>query len=133
MSLARLRRTILHPSRTDLEIVVFLYAPLLAILLGFVVPLLSIILHASGWSIFSDKRFIDFSLDAFRDMVTVRSTGNTIRIIFKGFDLGVIGNSIVNAFLVTLTATVIGTSIAILVGLYRFPGRRVFAVLAYIP
>ncbi len=123
----------LHPSRVDLELLFFLYIPLAALLLGFVLPILSVVVHASGWDIFRDKYYLDLSSDAFKALVKVNSAGEVVRVTFTGFDLGVIGNSIVNAVLVTLTAVVLGTSAAILVGLYRFPGRRLFAVLAYIP
>ncbi len=133
MSLERLRKAVFHPTKSDLEIMIFLYLPLVLILLGFVFPLLSTILSARGWGIFSDKYYLDLSWDAFDNIVEYKTLKNKIIITVRGFDLGVIGNSIMNAILVTLTATLLGTSVAVLVGFYRFRGRRVFAALAYVP
>ena len=134
---ALLRRARLARVRLDPELILFLYVPLAVLLLGFVLPIATIVVKASGWSVFSDKYYIDLSSDAFRNFVTVKTLetpkGRLVRIIFSGFDFGVIGNSIANAALVTLTAAFIGTVAALLIGLYRFPGRRVFAILAYMP
>ncbi len=141
----RLARRRLPPMQRDPALIFFLYASLAAIIFGFVTPILSIVLEARGWEILSDKYYLDLSGSALRDFVEVRETVRTIvkdgvqveqrviRITVSGFDFGVIGNSIINAALVTLTAAAIGTSAAILVSLYRFPGRRLFAVLAYVP
>ena len=129
----------------DLVLAFFLYASLAAITVGFVAPLFSVIVNARGWDILQDKYYLNLGWDAFKRFVEVNSRDATVlvngeavrqhvvRIIVNGFDLGVIGNSIVNAALVTLTAVVIGSAAAILVALYRFPGRRLFAVLAYVP
>jgi iron(III) transport system permease protein len=132
----RLRRRF-SPVRVDPEILVFLYLPLAVLLLGFVVPLLTIILHATAWSVILTPNYIDLSRNAFADAITVQEVDfgghQVIQVKVNGFDFGVIGNSLFISIIVTLTAAVLGTVVALLTGFYLFPGRRLFQLLAFIP
>ncbi|ALL00658.1 ABC-type Fe3+ transport, permease component [Pyrodictium delaneyi] len=134
-SLKRIVSRIAPRAKTDIEIVLLLYIPLFAILFGFVAPLFIVVVEASkmDFSELTSSYYINLDKDAFADFITVRNLPNIVRISVNGFDLGVIGNSVVNALLVTFIAALIGSASAILIGFYRFPGRRLFAILAYIP
>lgn len=133
--LKRIASRIAPRARTDLEIVLLLYIPLLAMLFGFVAPLFIVAVEASKMDFgeLTSSYYIDLSPEAFSNFIAVRELPNIIRISVNGFDLGVIGNSVVNALLVTFIAALIGSTTAILIGIYRFPGRRLLAILAYIP
>ncbi len=135
-SLETLKRK-LWAGKADLEILVFTYLPLVVLILGFVLPLAFVLTKASGWGELLTPNYIDFSRTAFSDAVVVRhgSLGDMplTRIIIRGFNFGVIGNSIFIAVVVTLATMLVGTVMALLTGFYLFPGRRLFKVLAFIP
>lgn len=122
-------------ARADPEIVILLYTPLLAIIFAFIAPLLTVVLEASRMDFreLATSYYINPSLDAFSNFISINRLPGTIRIDVNGFDMGVIGNTLVNSAIVTAAAATIGASIAVLIGLYRFPGRRLLAVLAYVP
>jgi len=107
------------------------------LILGFVLPLAFVLTKASGWGEILTPDQIDFSRSAFSDAVVVRhgSLGDMplARIIIRGFNFGVIGNSIFIAVVVTLATMLVGTVMALLTGFYLFPGRRLFKMLAFIP
>jgi ABC-type Fe3+ transport system permease subunit len=125
------------PLHVDLEIVVFLYLPLLVLLLGFVVPILTIITHATAWGVLDSPTYIDFSSEAFAEPILVQTAtiGNhsVIQVKIRGFNFGVIGNSLFIAAVVTVASAALGTAVALLTGFYVFPGRRLFRVLAFVP
>jgi iron(III) transport system permease protein len=127
----------LYPrAKTDLEIFLLLYVPLLVIILVFIVPLLTIIPEASKadyGGILGNVYYLEFDKYSVNRFITINELPEEIRITINGFDFGVIGNSIINAAIVTIIAAVLGSSLALLIGIYRFKGRRVFAALAYIP
>ncbi|ABM79943.1 ABC transporter permease [Hyperthermus butylicus] len=123
-------------AKTDIEIILLLYIPLATIFFAFIAPLLVVIAESSKadfGSLFSDKFYVDFSWRSVSRLIEIRVLPDTIRITVNGFNFGVIGNTIVNAVIVTLAAAALGTTVALLVGLYRFPGRRIFAIIAYMP
>ncbi|BEP18275.1 iron ABC transporter permease [Pyrofollis japonicus] len=127
----------LYPrAKTDLEIFLLLYIPLLVITLAFIVPLLTIIPEAGKADykgILSNVYYLEFDKYSVNRFITVNRLPGELRITINGFDFGVIGNSIINAAIVTIIAAVLGSTLALLIGIYRFRGRRVFAALAYIP
>ncbi len=126
----RLRVLKLHADPVSLV----LYLVPLGFFIGFFVgPLLSIVSGVVGfdWSLLMDPFYIN--LAPVGSPVVVSFTDGKLDLTFQGVDLGVILNSLVNAVLVTLLASVIGTSVALLVGLFDFPGRRLLIVLAALP
>ena len=125
------------PLHVDAEILVFLYLPLLMLLLGFVVPILSVVIHATAWGVINNPTYFDISREAFAEPVLVQTSEigghSVIQVKIRGFDFGVIGNSLFIAVSVTLASAVLGAAVALLTGFYLFPGRRVFRVLAFVP
>ena len=125
------------PLHVDLEILVFLYIPLLVLLLGFVVPILMILFNATAWSVIMSPNYIDLSRQAFAEPVLVQSVNfgghEVIQVKVSGFDFGVVGNSLFISTVVTLSAALLGTAVALLTGFYIFPGRRLFQILAFVP
>ncbi len=107
--------------------------PLTILFIFFLAPIASIVLGLVqfDWSLLLSPFYI--SLGSVVSPISISSVGETTLVIIKGFDMGVILNSILNTLIVTAAATVIGTSAALLVGLYDFPGRKIFAALAAVP
>ncbi len=107
--------------------------PLVILLAFFVAPLTGILIGLSGfdWSILTTPFYIN--PNPVGSPVTVTEIDGRIIVTVSGVDMGVILNSLVNAAIVTLVATAFGTAVAVLIGVYDFPGRRVLAVLASIP
>ena len=133
--LRRVVRSLYSPVKSDAEIIVLLYFPLAVFFFAFIAPLLTVIGEAShaDFSTLTSKFYIDFSRNALSYLWDVKELPGMIRLTISGFNFGVIGNTIVNSIIVTVLAAILGTTVALLVGLYRFPGRRVFAILAYMP
>jgi len=125
------------PLHVDAEIVVFLYLPMLVLLLGFVLPILSVITHATAWRILGGPSYLDISWQALAEPVLVQTVSfdgqEVIQVNVKGFNFGVIGNSLFIAAVVTLVSALLGTIVALLTGFYVYPGRRIFKVLAFMP
>ncbi len=127
----------LYPkAKTDLEIFLLLYIPLVVIIVVFIVPLLTIIPEAAKADykgLLGNVYYLELDKYSVNRFIVVNKLSNEIRVTINGFDFGVIGNSIINAAIVTIIAAILGSSLALLIGIYRFRGRRVFSVLAYIP
>jgi len=118
---------------TDPIAITLFLIPLAVLSIFFLAPVLSVIASAFefDWRLILTPFYI--SPVSIVSPVEVSSIGGTTLVVIQGFDFGVILNSLINAAMVTLFATVIGTSIAVLVGLYDFPGRRALMVLASLP
>jgi len=127
----------LYPrAKTDLEIFLLLYIPLIVITITFIVPLLTIIPEAAKADykgLLGNVYYLELDKYSVNNFVVVNRLPNEIRITINGFDFGVIGNSIFNAAVVTIIAALLGSSLALLIGIYRFRGRKLFSVLAYVP
>ena len=127
----------LYPrAKTDLEIFLLLYIPLIVITITFIVPLLTIIPEAAKADykgLLGNVYYLELDKYSVNNFVVVNKLPNEIRITINGFDFGVIGNSIFNAAVVTIIAALLGSSLALLIGIYRFRGRKLFSVLAYVP
>jgi len=125
------------PLHVDAEILVFLYLPILVLILGFVVPILNVIMHATAWGVITGPTYVDFSREAFAEPVLVQTVSlggrEVIQVNVKGFNFGIIGNSLFIAVVVTLASAALGTAVALLTGFYLFPGRRLFKLLAFVP
>ncbi len=100
---------------------------------SFIAPLFSVLSSVLNfnWSLLANSFYLN--LQPVGSPIDVRTFGSKTFIIVKGLDMGVILNSLVNAAIVTSLATLIGTSLAVLIGLYEFKGRRLFSTLAWIP
>ena len=126
VKLSKLRRV------EKLTLFLFLF-PTAYLLSFFVAPVASVLggLLGFDWSLLSTSFYIN--LNPIGSPIQVRTFGPRTFIIIKGVNMGVILNSLINSVLVTAFAVLIGTAAAVLIGLYEFPGRRVFAVLASLP
>ncbi|ALU11841.1 ABC transporter permease [Ignicoccus islandicus DSM 13165] len=100
---------------------------------SFLAPLLSVLSSAFSfdWSILSNRFYVN--LNPIGNPIDVRTFGKRTFIVIKGVDMGIILNSLINAAIVTFFATLIGTSLALLIGLYNFRGKRLFSTLVWIP
>jgi len=99
----------------------------------FVFPVASVLLGLKDfdWGLLFSPFY--FNLEPVGKMIEIRSFGPRTFVIVKGVDVGVVLNSLINSALVTLFATLIGASVAVLTALFDFPGRRVFIFLASLP
>ncbi len=120
------------PSVDKVTLALFL-APLIFLLTFFVAPVASVLAGLTNfdWSLLNNPFY--FNLHPIGSPIEIRSFGFKTFIIIKGVDMGIILNSLINAALVTLFATLIGTAVALLVGVYEFRGRRAFTILASLP
>ena len=133
-ALAKYKRLV--KGKTDIEIIIFLYLPMIVMLSLFIGPLFIIIpetLKADISQVIGSEYYTSVSLEGFNNFVKITNTPKYLRIRINGINMGMIPNSIINATIVTISTTLLGTIVAILVGVYRFPGRRILATLAYIP
>jgi ABC-type Fe3+ transport system permease subunit len=114
-----------------LYLVVFLIVPVLAMLFIAFTYEGNFSLH---WfkSILGSSYYIQLPPQG--DFVTkqVTATGETIYLI-RGIDFGVIINSLVVAFFVTLLASLIGTIFAFVMARYDFKGKNFFRIALFIP
>ncbi len=119
--------------RSDVASMLFVVVPLSILIMFFLAPIASITtgLLTFDWRLLLTPFYV--GLSSVVSPITVTHVGGETLIAIRGFDMGVITNSVLNALIVTLATTAIGTSVAILVGLFDFPGRRLFAALAMIP
>lgn len=115
-------------------LIVFLIVPVLLMLYhAFEVPPGEPI-WANFWRIFSARKYVKTELypsDRFYYLETT-ATGRVIYII-KGINFGILLNSLINAAVVTTTATFLGILVAFVLARYSFPGRTFFRILAMIP
>ncbi len=118
---------------SDPTILTLFLVPTTVLVVFFVAPIASVIAGALSfdWSQIVSPFYI--STTSSTSPVIVLNIGGELRIRIVGFNFGVIINSLLNAAIVTAAAVVLGTSVAILVGLFDFPGRRLFIALASIP
>ena len=117
----------------DKVVLTLFLLPTAYLIFFFVLPVASVLLGLKDfdWSLMASPFY--FNLHPVGSPVEVRSFGPRLFIIVKGADMGVVLNSLVNAFIVTFFATLIGVAVALLTGLYDFKGRRLFVVLASLP
>ncbi|NPA05439.1 MAG: iron ABC transporter permease [Crenarchaeota archaeon] len=128
-------RGVLARLRIQLEpsILVLLAIPLFYYTLFFLAPLGSILIYGFGfdWNLILTPHY--FNLAPIGAPYFVSTIHGVHILVLRGVDLGVVLNSLVIAAAVTLASTVLGVAVALLTGLYDFPGRRIFAVLAFLP
>ena len=121
--------------KTDAVLAAFFASSLATYTVLFIVPLLAIFAYAVlfDWSTFTSQFYFNpFSSSIPFIEIRQLPTG-TLFIHVRGGDYGVILNSLLDAIVVTLMAAIIGTAIAITIGVFDFPGRRIIAALAAIP
>lgn len=130
----------------------FLIAGLIILIVFLITPLLMMLYHAfevpPGKPITANFERIFFSHLERGRMISsyVRLKGieikfydvetlpdNTTIIVFRGVNLGILLNSLINASIVTIVSTFLGVVVAFVLARYDFPGRGVFRILAMIP
>ncbi len=116
----------------DKVLIIFTYVPILILILFFLLPLFTFLRYVPlvDWSIFTTSYYLSVPRG---EGVKILHFGKILVVKVVGYDFGVIGNSLVNAIIVTTIASIIGTALAIAISLYNFPGRRILAVLASVP
>ncbi|UXD21655.1 iron ABC transporter permease [Ignicoccus pacificus DSM 13166] len=119
--------------RVEKVTLILFLLPTLYLLSFFVAPVASVLggLLGFDWHLLNTPFYIN--LKPIGSPIEIRSFGPRLFIVIKGVNMGVILNSLINSIIVTLVSAVIGTAAALLIGLYDFPGRRLFAVLAALP
>lgn len=112
--------------------------PIAMLIIFLITPLVSVLMVALEYNpmnVFTDKTFI--SLNPRGQLLFTREVsfrGEDILLIkLQGVSFGAILNSIINASIVTLCATIIGVLVAFVLARYSFPGRNVLRVIATIP
>ncbi|MET1127913.1 MAG: iron ABC transporter permease [Thermoproteota archaeon] len=131
---ARLAR-VARAARIEYELLILFYIPLAFFLFSFVAPLTVLLGEVPRLDPrqLASSYYIDLNGDGLEKFVEVITSETSVRVRVNGFDFGVIPNSLLNAILVTLASSVLGTAVAIAVGLYRFRGQQVLRALAYAP
>ncbi len=144
--LAKLRRELDSLSAIQLVVVVVVFAVFM------VMPLLVVTYSAfffegslsAHWftQIFQDPFYLPISAGFTSGFpfvkVEYRYTGQLIQqvadtLFISGPDFGVIPNSLLVAILTTLLSTIVGTTLALVMARYKFPGKDIFRLLILIP
>lgn len=80
------------------------------------------------WDILSSREFVSFFSQGGRLFEVRRGI-----LILWGLDYGILMNSLIIAFGVTIVCSIFGIILAFIMGRYNFPGKRIFQVLLLIP
>jgi ABC-type Fe3+ transport system permease subunit len=124
----------LMPAREG-SVALMLIAALVFYILFLVVPLiyiLSIALHADPFSLVVNPKYFSPYLSQEPLVVFERPEGRVIYIV-RGFNYGVIPNSLIIASITTVLCLLIGTILALVMSRYVFPLKGLLSVLLYIP
>ncbi|RLE62479.1 MAG: iron ABC transporter permease [Thermoprotei archaeon] len=122
----------------DPVLVTQLAFPTLMLTLFLIAPIATVLLVSLNYNpadIFTDPTYVNFN---------PRGSPITIRLItfrgrefilikISGVSLGIIMNSLVNSFIVTICASILGIVVAFVMARYSFPGRTILRVLAMTP
>ncbi len=83
--------------------------------------------------IFTNRKYVRLQIFPWETFAHPEKIGGKTVYVITGINYGILLNSLINAAVVTTTATFLGIIVAFVLARYNFPGRNVFRVLAMIP
>ena len=124
----------------DTTMAVLLIIPIAVFTAFLIAPLATVVVEPlSGpykvWDLFRDPAMTRLSSSTeFVHVGHLTRGGETITVVnIKGFNFGVIVNTLLIASIVTVNATIIGIIVAFVLSRYDFPGKLLFRILAVVP
>lgn len=114
-------------------LIVFLLTPVLLMLYhAFEVPPGQSVFY-NFVRIFTNRKYVKLDIFPWEKFYNKQTIGGRPVYVVTGINYGILLNSLINAVVVTSTATFLGILVAFVLARYSFPGRNVFRILAMIP
>ena len=124
----------------DTTMAVLLLIPILVFTAFLIAPLATVVVEPlSGpykfWDLFRDPAMtrLDSTTEFIRIGHITRGNETVTVVNIRGFNFGVIVNTLLIATVVTINATIIGIIVAFVLSRYDFPGKLFFRILAVVP
>ena len=121
----------------DRTMLTLLIIPITIFTLFLIIPLSTVVVEPLGgeytfWDLFRDPSMTRLSSSV--DPVHVGKLPNGVTVVnIRGFNFGVIVNTLVIAVTVTILTTIIGTIVAFVFARYDFPGKTPLRIIALVP
>ncbi len=130
--------------KVDTVMIVFIIISTFVLITFLVVPVLMMLRHAfdvlpgEPWykhfeTIFTNPSYVRRFFYRTEKAMDIIPFGNTTLVIIKGMNYGILLNSLINATIVTLVATILGILVAFILARYDFYGKTFFRILATVP
>ncbi|RLG83867.1 MAG: iron ABC transporter permease [Thermoprotei archaeon] len=130
--------------KIDTVMIVFIIISVFVLITFLVVPVLMMLRHAfdvlpdKPWYehfrvILTNPSYVRRSFYADEKPYDVQTIGNATVFIITGMNFGILLNSLINATIVTIVATVLGILVAFILARYDFYGKTLFRILATVP
>jgi len=130
--------------KIDTVMIIFIIISTFVLITFLVVPVLMMLKHAfdvlpeEPWYkhfqvIFTNPSYVRRYFYPGEKPYDVQTIGNATVIIITGMNFGILLNSLINATIVTMVATVLGILVAFILARYDFYGKTLFRILATVP
>ena len=114
-------------------LIFFLLTPVLIMLANAFVPPVGKPFYYNFYRIFTNREYVRLNIPPFETAWKFMHFGNRTVLVITGINYGILVNSLINAVVVTATATVLGILVAFVLARYNFPGKTFFRVFALVP
>jgi len=117
----------------SLFLIAFLVTPLLLVLANAFRAPAGAAWYSNFQRIFSAREYVRLELLPGEQFIFAIPVGNETLYIVKGVNYGILVNSLVLSFIVTVTATTLGIAVAFILARYSFPGKEALRILSLVP